>query len=339
MVSSHVFLGAVYSHSSPIKVCILPRRHKILSFCFAQTLNLWSLVLTISHFDSIKSVSNHISPLFSSKMCQESSSSNSRRESALIASKGFLAGATAVAALFVLEDFVSTKDSATSLRGGTNTPSTIDPTLTKIDDQKLAAPGYAPSVAPSTNIPTYIPTAADEIPTDMPTQSQDDIISTSLVKVRANKETGFRLKMYWETGYYWQESTTEKFWCMACPSGEVCNRNDKMELRNCKNKSNEDAQFVATSAGKGHQFRIANTNLCMQKSRRGSSIRLKKCNKKNKWQHFVGFKSDGKRFDLKPSTSSKRCLSQHHHPKAKEIIFAETCFKAHRVDTGFWEAY
>ncbi len=272
-------------------------------------------------------------------MCQATSSSNSRRESALLAAKGFLAGATAVAALFVLEDFVS--DSATSLRGGSNTPSTIDPdpSLPKIDDQKLAAPGYAPSVAPSTPIPTYMPTAANEIPTDMPTQSQDDIISTALVKTRAIKETGFRLKMYWETGYYWQEQTAEKFWCMACPSGEVCNRNDKMELRSCRYKSNEDAQFIVTSAKKGHQFRIANTNLCLQKSRRGSSIRLKRCNAKNKWQHFVGFKSDGKRFDLKPSTSSKRCLSQHHHPKAKEIIFAETCFKAHRVDTGFWVAY
>ncbi len=125
-----------------------------------------------------------------------------------------------------------------------------DPTVPKIDDQKLAAPGYAPSVAPSTPIPTYTPTAANEIPTDMPTQSQDEIISTALVKTRANTETGFRLKMYWETGYYWQEQTTEKFWCMACPSGEVCNRNHKMELRSCRNKCNEYAQFIGTSGKK-----------------------------------------------------------------------------------------
>mmetsp|Transcript_15146 Transcript_15146/g.23470 ORF Transcript_15146/g.23470 Transcript_15146/m.23470 type:complete len:356 (-) Transcript_15146:1976-3043(-) len=349
---------SIHTHR-PIIYAFYLVANEILPLCLAQALYLWSLVLIISHFDSIKSVSTHKSFLFySSKMCQASSSSISRRESTLIASKGFLVGATAVAAFFVLEDFVSTGDSAASLRGGSNTTSTIDPTLPnnssdvehsnlpKIDVQKLAAPignaneaSYVPSAAPSTPIPTYIPTAAGEIPTDMPTQFHDDIISSSLAKTRANKETGFRLKMYWETGYYWQEITTEKFWCMACPSGEECNRNDKMELRNCNNKSNEDAQFVATPVRKGHQFRIANTNLCLQKSRRGSAIRLKPCNAKNKWQHFVGLKSDGKRFNLKPSTSSKRCLSQHHHPKKGEIIYAETCYKAHRVDTGYWVKY
>lgn len=27
------------------------------------------------------------------------------------------------------------------------------------------------------------------------------------------------------------------------------------------------------------------------------------------------------------------------HPKAKEIIYAETCLKAHRPDTGYWVKY
>jgi hypothetical protein len=27
---------------------------------------------------------------------------------------------------------------------------------------------------------------------------------------------GFRLRMYWESGYNWQESNTERFWCMEC---------------------------------------------------------------------------------------------------------------------------
>eukprot|EP00984_Skeletonema_dohrnii_P019478 scaffold9314_cov99-Skeletonema_dohrnii-CCMP3373.AAC.3 len=294
-------------------------------------------------------------------MRQETSSSSSRRQGVVIAAKGFLVGASAVSALFVLEDLVSKEDSTASLRGGSNTLSTIDPTLPpsnssnvehgnppEINVQLLAASdettllptqSYVPSAAPSTPIPTYMPTAAGEIPTDMPTQIDNDVISSSLAKFRSNNEIGFRLKLYWENGYYWQEITTEKFWCMACPSGEECNRNDKMELRDCKNKSSQDAQFVATSIGKGHQFRIANTNLCLQKSRRGSSIKLKPCNTKNKWQHFVGFKPDGNKFDLRPSTGSKRCLSQHHHPKRGEIIYAETCFKAHRVDTGYWVAY
>jgi len=295
-------------------------------------------------------------------MCQSTSSSpsSSHRKDAVIAAKGFLLGASAVAFFFVLEDLVSKGNSAASLRGGSTTPPTNEPALQgnssnaeqevrginlpDINMQVSAASNegkgqlsYVPSAAPSTPIPTYMPTAAGEIPTDMPTQFDNDV-NSSLAKFRSNNEVGFRLKLYWETGYYWQESTTEKFWCMSCPGGE-CKRNDHIELRDCEEKSNEDAQFVATSIGKGHQFRVINTNLCLQKSKRTVAINLEPCNTRNMLQHFVGFKTDGKRFDLKPSTKTKRCLSQHHHPKRGEIIYAETCFKAHRVDTGYWVAY
>lgn len=272
-------------------------------------------------------------------MCQESSSSNSRQEGTIIAVKGFFVGATAIAALYLLEDLIS-GDSTVSLRGGSNTSSAIDLTLpsnTSNAEESIVPDINVPSAAPSTLIPTYMPTAAGEIPTDMPTPFDNDV--TSLATLRSNNEAGFRLKLYWETGYYWQEITTEKFWCMACPSGKECTRNSKMELRDCKNKSNQDAQFVATKIKKGHQFRVTNTNLCLTKRRRGSAILLKPCNAKNKWQVFTGFKPDGSRFDLKPSSSSKRCLSQHHHPKRGEIIYAESCFKAHTFDTGYWVAY
>ena len=275
-----------------------------------------------------------------------SSSSSSRRKDTAIAARGFLLGASAVASLFVLEDLLSKGHSASSVRGGSNANAspTSKPSLQGISSavqqqnqgiNKVVS--YVPSAAPSTPIPTYMPTAAGEIPTDMPTLLDNDAISP-LVKLRSSNEVGFRLKLYWETGYYWQEIVTEKFWCMSCPSGE-CKRDDKMELRDCKKKSDQDAQFVATSTGKGHQFRVTNTNLCLQKNSRGRAIKLKPCNEKNKLQHFVGFKSDGDKFDLRPSTSTKRCISQHHHPKSGEIIYAETCFKAHRVDTGYWVTY
>lgn len=296
-------------------------------------------------------------------MCQVTSSttSTSRRNDVIIAAKGFVLGASVVASLFVLEDLVSNGHSAKSLRGSpdANASPTTNPVLhSSVEQDIISEPkesnngiieattysphgkviSYVPSAAPSTPIPTYMPTAADEIPTDMPTQFDYDTISP-LIKLRSsNNEVGFRLKLYWETGYFWQEKVTEKFWCMSCPSAE-CKRNDKMELRDCNKKSDQDAQFVATSTGKGHQFRVANSNLCLQKNSRGRAIKLKPCNAENKLQHFEGFKSDGEKFDLRPSSSTKRCLSQHHHPKSGEIIYAETCHKAHRVDTGYWVAY
>ena len=154
-------------------------------------------------------------------------------------------------------------------------------------------------------------------------------------------EVGVRLKLYWQTGYYWQENTEETWWCMSCPDG-VCKLNDKLELRNCKRKSSDDAMFVVQSHGKGHQYRVTGTDLCMMKMFSRRAIKLKTCTTKGKrfpLQLFDDFKANGEKFDLRPVKYTSRCLSNHHHPKAGEQIYAETCQKAHKTKTGYWVAY
>ena len=134
-----------------------------------------------------------------------------------------------------------------------------------------------------------------------------------------------------------------KRWCMACPDG-ICQQNDMMELINCQKKSSDDATFVVTShdGNAGHQFRVTSTNLCLMKMFDLKAIKLKPCktskSKSFELQLFTDFKTDEK-FDLRPVGYTDRCLSNHHHPKAGETIYAETCVKAHRTDTGYWVAY
>lgn len=186
--------------------------------------------------------------------------------------------------------------------------------------------------------PTYSPTLED-IPTFSPTRFDDNL--PKALPIKRSNENGFRLKMYWEEGYYWQENPNERWWCMSCQ--DDCVSGAKMELRDCEMKNDSDALFVAVPFGAaGHQFRVANSNLCLMKMGRGRAIKLKNCRKPNNkhfpLQLFKGFDQDDK-FDLRPATDLDRCLSQHHHPKAKEIIYAETCKKAHRPDTGYWVKY
>ena len=125
---------------------------------------------------------------------------------------------------------------------------------------------------------------------------------------------------------------------MACPGGS-CQRSEKMELRNCKKKTDKDATFVVSSGAKGHQFRVANTNLCLQKMGDRRAIKLKPCKRSNSLQRFVDFKPNGGKFDLRPRGYTANCLTNHHHPKAGETVYAETCKKAHRTKTGYWVAY
>lgn len=81
------------------------------------------------------------------------------------------------------------------------------------------------------------------------------------------------------------------------------------------------------------------TDLCLQKIGRSVKIALKPCNKRNVLQQFQGYRGAGKEFDIRPARFSNRCLTNHHHPKAGEVIYAETCLKAHRTKTGYWTAY
>jgi len=116
---------------------------------------------------------------------------------------------------------------------------------------------------------------------------------------------------------------------MSCPDGE-CKLDDNIYLRNCKKKSDEDATFVVTSDGTGHEFRVANTQLCLQKMFHRRAIKLRPCmgntSMNRHLQLFADYKSDEK-FDLRPVSYTDRCLSNHHHPKAGEEIYAETCHK------------
>lgn len=45
-----------------------------------------------------------------------------------------------------------------------------------------------------------------------------------------NDKKGFRLKLHWREGYYWQESTKETYWCMSCGPSGVCKKNQSMRL-------------------------------------------------------------------------------------------------------------
>ena len=203
---------------------------------------------------------------------------------------------------------------------------------------------------PSTSVPTFSPTGL--LPTDLPTQGQDDVIPIQ----KRSSEVGFRLRLFWDDGYFWQERRTETWWCMCCADNNKCKRNSKLQIDDCRNAS-RSTRFAVKRINENYQasdvhwrpcpcvslllifpqFRVVNSNYCMQKMR-GRSIRLKPCSNRNKLQQFKDY-SPTEKFDLRPVRYPSRCLSQHHHPKQGEEIYAETCSKAHRHDTGYWIAY
>ncbi|KAL9179483.1 hypothetical protein ACHAXT_008773 [Thalassiosira profunda] len=173
-------------------------------------------------------------------------------------------------------------------------------------------------------------------------EEEEDAIPAGIsVSRRMNlfDEPGFRLKLFWKEGYYWQESYAEKWWCMSCGLDGVCKKDDSMYLVNCKSKSHADARFTSTRRRKGLQYRVVGTDLCLQKIGRSRRIELRPCSKSQVLQQFKSKRGPDGGFDLRPARYTGRCLTNHHHPKAGELVYAESCRTAHRTKTGYWEKY
>lgn len=148
------------------------------------------------------------------------------------------------------------------------------------------------------------------------------------------KPNGFRIKMYWEKGYFWQEERIEKFWCMECING--CKLGNQIHIMECDN-DNTRFQFINDSSS-AVQVKVADTNLCLEL--KGSSvIKLESCESNNSRQIFKsgrGNFNDG-RFELHVSNG---CLTQMHHPRCEEVVFNDNnCYLARYWDTSYWVKY
>jgi len=129
-----------------------------------------------------------------------------------------------------------------------------------------------------------------------------------------------RIKLYWTKKYRWQGSSKEKNWCMEV-SG------DKIEIEKCRSSSKQKFKFIS-----GNRIQS-----CRDKKKcfemKGSSVRLEKCNSSRSQE----FRKNGssRKFKLEPKSKSG-CLTQRHHPKSGEDVYAEKCRTAEKDDTVYW---
>lgn len=97
----------------------------------------------------------------------------------------------------------------------------------------------------------------------------------------------------------------------------------------------------------GDQIQVYGSTLCLERVGGGRSILLQQCNATVQEQRFIGFRSDGQPMELVPypgtflkdGVSLERCLTQHHHPRQGERVFAEVCTRARNSQTNLWATY
>jgi hypothetical protein len=166
------------------------------------------------------------------------------------------------------------------------------------------------------------------------------------------------MKLYWEQGYFWQEETIEREWCLECTTcneltasdtgagcqdsdkdDTTCKAGDQLWIQTCYPNNGGNAIFSVVSGPHGEQIKIHGTSLCMERVDI-RLIQLNECDDQNTVrdvQLWDGFKQSGP-FQLAPRNHDGVCMSQQHHPKANELVYTEVCRIAHFWDTGYWQA-
>ncbi|KAL7539790.1 hypothetical protein ACHAXR_009605 [Thalassiosira sp. AJA248-18] len=255
----------------------------------------------------------------------------------------------------------------------------VSPSITSNPtDHPSSLPSVIPSGTPSMR-PSNLPTVSSEpthYPTTSPTKSpsvRPTNKPTDLIFSISSTGT-FGLRLHWEPGFMWQESPDEAFFCMACAWCDdnifdehcdiqsFCEENMSLALVNChpnkRNSSKRRMEITTFTLGKrssglfgvgnsfaGDQIQVYGTNLCLH--RIGTrAIFLQQCDAASAEQRFLGFRSGGQAMELLPEGSFKkngiefdRCLTQHHHPRQGERIYADECRKARNSDTNLWSTF
>jgi len=139
----------------------------------------------------------------------------------------------------------------------------------------------------------------------------------------------FRLRLTWKKGYMWQESSSERWWCMRCKSSS-CSTGSAIEIDKCSGNDSRQ-QFYFDD----NRIRSKKSGRCLE--RRGRSIKLDTCGiaRNQKWDGL----SVQQPFQLREAGSTVKCASQHHEPRGGEIIYMTSCKKSRFSNTDLWNVF
>lgn len=194
------------------------------------------------------------------------------------------------------------------------------------------------STAPTVSLaPTFRPTPN---PTPSPTPNPTPRPTPALAPI--NVSDPVRLRLYWEKGYRWQETSKETFWCMECDGS--CSSGNKIKIKWCSSSDNKQ-KFQYYYDDKTYRPK-SRPDLCFTENGFNSKynpIRLRTCepgNKKQQWINDPAFDEKGrKQFEIHPARDKSKCLTQQHHPRSGENVYPQSCSRARQHDTSEWIVY
>jgi hypothetical protein len=154
---------------------------------------------------------------------------------------------------------------------------------------------------------------------------------------------GVALKMYWRYGYFWQEETIERKWCMKCDGGSNCKPGQGIFVTNCDTDVATGWGFlVATDGSIMIKMASATANLCIQAYQNARFLTVQTCDEgaiAQRFRSIGGQRVVGDKFELRPLIAPTMCVTQDHHPKQGEYLGLWNCSIPEGDTTNFWNIY
>ena len=164
--------------------------------------------------------------------------------------------------------------------------------------------------------------------------------------IQGTSSETFRLKMYWQQGYFWQDLPTDPVFCMKCDDVTPgCFAGQNVFVAPCEaNITTEeptDFNFVFLPSGGAFYIKIETSNLCLTlpPNRIHLPLTVEPCSPYNELQLFFVYNGQAtadSQFEIHPVTASDYCLDITHHPKIGERIFAWPCYYPRIWTTSLW---
>ena len=153
-------------------------------------------------------------------------------------------------------------------------------------------------------------------------------------------EDSFRLKLYWNSSYWWQESNEEKKWCISCPrrpgvAVPTCHAGDLLSVHfqtePWGNHSDDSLSLI---------IQVVNTTLCLERHDT-TNVTLATCNTTNDQQQWTSPQAPwtlDESFEIihRPRRSDDLCLTIHHHPKLGDVIKMIPCPVSRHDNSSLW---
>mmetsp|Transcript_524 Transcript_524/g.1043 ORF Transcript_524/g.1043 Transcript_524/m.1043 type:complete len:187 (+) Transcript_524:35-595(+) len=158
----------------------------------------------------------------------------------------------------------------------------------------------------------------------------DDSSKSNPKEARRELNTYFNMRLFWKSGYRWQESSSEKKWCMKCKSSK-CPKGSGIKIARCSRDDWRQNFFFDDGRIRSRR----NKNVCLE--RQGRSIVLDNCNSSSD-QIWDTLRKD-EPFQLRIPGNDDKCASQHHHPRDGEKVYMTSCKRSRDSQSDKWIVY